>query len=130
MNRFLHRHRRLFASAGLGLWAFAVSLGIANACCWDGATTVPHHPTTAAHSGNQPLDGEAAPDHERHCSDGLPLAAGIMLVQVQPASQPLVLAAHHFLGFPPTFAPALRCAPTGHLPSGVPLALRTVRLAL
>ena len=130
MSWLLRRHRRFLASAVLGFWAFTVFLGIANACSWDSVVAVPHQPTVAVHAVSQSADGETAPGHEQSCSNDIPLMGVPGLVQDHPAGQPLILAAHRNLSFPPISAPALRLARAAHPPPGVPLSLRTVRLAL
>jgi len=130
MTWFLRRHHRFLVSTVLGFWAFAVFVGIANACGLDVAIAGPHHPTVAVHAGTQSMDGEAAAAHEHFCSDDLALLGALVLVQDQPASLPFVLSAHRDLGCLRMSAVALHCARTGHPPSGVPLSLRTVRLTL
>ena len=130
MTWFLRRYQRFLASTVLGLWAFAVLVGIANACGWDGVAAVPHRSTLAVHGVTQSSDGKTAPAHEHVCSNDLALLGALVPVQDPPGSHPFVLVAHHHLGFPLMSASALRCARTGLLPPGVPLSLRTVRLAL
>jgi hypothetical protein len=129
MSRILRRYRQFLASAALGLWAFAVFVGIANACTWDGAAAVPHQPTAAHATGDATDDGMAS-DCEEVCSNDLPLLGVLQLVQDTPAGQPLVVATHHKLGVLPTSAPALRLARTAHPSPGVPFSLRIVRLTL
>jgi len=129
MSRILHRHRQFIASAALGLWAFAVFVGIANACTWDGATAVPHQPTEVHAAVDATGDGMAA-GCEEFCSTDLPLFGVLQLVQDTPAGQPLVVATHHKLGVLPISAPALRLARTAHPAPGVPFSLRIVRLTL
>ena len=130
MPRLLHRHRKLLTSTALGLWMFALFVGIANACSWDGATTVPHQPTGAAHAVDDAVDHGMAADCDKFCSNAVPLLSVLQLVQEQPAGQPLVVAIPHDLGFLPISAPAYRWARTAHPPPGVPYFLRTVRLTL
>ena len=130
MSRLLHRHRKFLASTVLGLWAFALFIGIANACSWDGVTAVPHQPTMAIHAIGDAMDHDMAPGCEEFCSNDLPLFSVLQLVQEQPAQQPLVVATHHDLGFLPISAPVLRFELTAHPPPGAPFSLRTVRLTL
>ena len=129
MPRILHRHRRFLASAALGLWAFAVFVGIANACTWDGAAAVPHQPT-AAHAAGETIGDGIAAGCEEFCSNDLPLLGVLQRVQDTPAGQPLVVLTHHKLGVLPISALALRLAPTAHPSPGVPFSLRIVRLTL
>jgi hypothetical protein len=120
----LRRRRKALSSVILGVWTFALFVGIANACGWDGVTTVPHHPV-AAHS----VDG-MPPGCEQFCNDNLPLVGKLQSLQDGSAGQPLVFAAHYYVGFAPMPAPVLRTALAAHPPPGVPLSLRFVRLTL
>jgi len=129
MPRLLRRYRKFLTSSILGLWVFAVFVGIANACSWDGVTAVPHQPTMAVHAIGGVMDHDAAPGCEEFCSNALPLFGVLQLVQDQPAGQPFVLAAHH-VGFLPISVPILRLARTAHSAPGVPFSLRIVRLTL
>jgi hypothetical protein len=132
MPHLLHRHRKFLASTVLGLWMFALFVGIANACSWDGVTAAPHQPTVAAHAvdDDDAMDHGMAADCDEFCSNDVPLLSVLQLVQEQPAGQPLVVATHHDLGFLPISAPVLRLARTAHPFPGVPFSLRIVRLTL
>ena len=130
MPRLLHRHCRLLASTALGLWMFALFVGTANACSWDGVTAVPHQLTVAAHAVDDDLNhGTATGCGELRVND-VPLGSVLQQVQEPHAGQPLVVATRHDLGFPPIPAPALRLAQTAHPSPGVLFALRTIRLTL
>lgn len=130
MPRLAHRNRRFLASAVLGVWVFALFVGIANACGWDGATSVSHHPTVLAHSADDAAGHESTPDCDEFCSIDIPLFSVLKLVQDQPAGQPLVLDSRYDVGFLPISAPALPLPQNAHPPPGVPFLLRTVRLTL
>jgi hypothetical protein len=130
MSRLLRRHFKILASTVLGLWAFAVFAGIANACTWDGVVAVPHQPTMAVHAGGDAIDDGMAPGCEEFYSNNLPLLGVLQLVQDMPAGQPLVVATHHKLGALPISALFLRLARTAHPLPGVPFSLRIVRLTL
>jgi hypothetical protein len=106
MSRLLRRHRKLLTSTVLGLWAFAMFVGIANACNWDGVTAVSHHSTVAAHAADAADDG-MAPDCDEFCSNDVPILSVVKLVQEPPTGQPLVLATHQYLGVLPISAPGL-----------------------
>jgi hypothetical protein len=114
----------------MGLWVFALFVGIANACSWDGVTSVPHHPSVAAHPVDDAVDRNMAPGCDEFCSNDVPLLGVLKLVQDQPAGQSLTLATHYYVGVLPISAPVLRMARTSHPPPGVPFSLRTVRLTL
>jgi len=109
---------------------FALFVGIANACTWDGVTAGPHQPTVAGHAAGGAMDHDTAPACEEFCSSDLPLLGVLQLVQDTPAGQPLVVATHHDLGFLPISAPVHRLARTAHPSPGVPFSLRIVRLTL
>jgi hypothetical protein len=130
MHRLLHRYRRFLASAVLGLWTFALFVGIANACGWDGVPAAPDPPTVMAHAVDDAVDHGMAPGCDEFCSNDVPVFSMLKLVQDEPAGQPLVLAAHYYLGVLPILAPVLRLARNAHPPLGVPFSLRTVRLTL
>lgn len=130
MSRLLRRRRKFLASTVLGLWAFAMFMGIAQACTWDGVTAVPSPTASAVHVMGDALDDNMAPGGEGYCSNGLPLLSVRQLVQDQPAGQPLVVATHHDLGVLPISAPVFRLARTARPPPGVPFCLRIVRLTL
>jgi hypothetical protein len=130
MPRLLHRHRRFLTSGVLGLWMFALFVGIANACSWVGVTAVSHQSTVAVHAVGDAIDHDTAPACEEFCSQDLPLLGVPQLVQDTPAGQPLAIATHHGFGSPPVSAPIRRLARTAHPSPGVPFSLRIVRLTL
>jgi hypothetical protein len=130
MPRLIHRHCKLLTSAVLGLWMFALFVGIGNACSWDGVTAVPHQPTVAAHAGDAATDHGLAADCDEICSNDVPLLGVLQMVQEQPAGQPLVVATHHRLGVLPSAAPVLRLARTAYPPPVVSFSSRIVRLTL
>jgi len=130
MPRLLRRHRSFLTSGILGCGCFALFVGIANACTWDGGTAVPHQPTVAAHAVGDAIDHDRAPGGADCCSNDVPCSACFNWSRSSPAGQPLVLAAHHRLGVLPSAALVLRLARTSHPPPGVPFSLRIVRLTL
>lgn len=130
MSRLLHRNRRLLTSGVLGLWVFALFVGIVNACGWDGLTSVAHSPTVVANSTHNAVDHDMAPSCDEFCSNDVPLVSVLGLVQDQSAGQPVVLATHYNLGVPLNSAHVLRLARNAHPPPGVPFSLGTVRLTL
>lgn len=130
VSGFLRRHRRFVASTLAGSCAFAVCVGIANACGWEGMAAIPHPPTAQVHAAGHSVDDGPAPGHAHRCGNAPALLGVLALVQDRPNGQPLVLAAYRHLGFPPIAAPPRRLAQTAHLSRDVPLSLRSVRLAL
>jgi len=129
MPRLLRRHRQLLASTMLGLGMFALFVGIANACSWDGLTAAPHQLTVAAHAVDDENHGMATDCGEFRSND-VPLLSVLQQVQEPPAGQPLVVATRHDLGFPPMAGSSLSLARTAHPSPGVEFVLRTVRLTL
>lgn len=130
MSHPLHRHCRWITSTVLGLWVFALFVGIANGCSWDGGTSIAHPPTMDAHLVDSFNHHDTAPGCDEFCSNDVPLVSVLKLVQDQPAGQPLVIASRHYLGILPISAPAPCMARNAHAPPGVPFSLRTVRLTL
>ena len=112
------------------MWMFALFVGIASACSWDGVTAVRHQSTAAIHVDSETMDHDMAPACENFGSSDLPLFSVLQRVQDQPAGQHLVLATRHDLGSRPISAPNLRLARNAHPPPGVPYSLRFVRLTL
>jgi hypothetical protein len=112
------------------MWMFALFVGVANACSWDGVTAVPNQSTVASHAVDDAADHGMAPEGDGFCSNHPPLLAVLQLIQDPPAAQPLVIAPNHDFGFLPISAPVLRLAWTAHPSPGVPLSLRVVRLTL
>lgn len=113
----------------LGMWLFALFVGIANACL--PRQPVGGHPAVhgtmvavAHHS-----DDVAAPGCVSFCNEDTPLFAKLQLVQDQPAGQAFLAAMQPFA---PLARPGVRIAPTllAHPPPGVPLYLRSHRLVL
>jgi hypothetical protein len=130
VSQLLRHHRKFITSGILGLWMFALFVGIANACSWDGVTAAPHHATVVAHASEDIADQNLAPGCDEFCSNDVPMLSVLKLVQDQPPGQPLVLATHYRLGVLPSAAPVLRLAQTTHPPPGVPFSLRIVHLTL
>lgn len=129
MRHFLRRRRSGIASVVLGLWIFALFVGIAHACSGDGITPHAAMPM-AGHASEAPMDEGMAPGCEQFCSNDLPLVTVLKLVQDQPAEQPLVIAAFDPVGVVSRFAPGLRAAVAAHPPPGPPISIRFARLTL
>jgi hypothetical protein len=125
----LRRHRKGLASAALGLWLFALFLGIAHACSWDVVTTVTHTPPLEAHVGGGVAD-DTAPDCEDSASNDLPLPNVFQLVRDPPTEVALIVATQHALRLLPNFAPLAGLSGRAHSPPGVPFSHRIVRLTL
>jgi hypothetical protein len=126
----LLRHRRKgLASAALGLWLFALFLGIAHACSWDGVTTVTHIANLPVHAGDGMAD-KSAPDCEDTPSNDLPLPSVHQLAQDPSGGIALPVATHSDLRLLPSSALLSGSACIAHPPPGVPFSHRIVRLTL
>jgi len=113
----------------LGMWLFALFVGIANAC-------LPWHPSDGHAAGHNAMvvamhhSEDAAPlECVSFCNEDTPLFAKLQLVPDQPAGQAFVVAMQPFVLLA---RPGVRIAPTplAHPPPGVPLYLRSLRLVL
>jgi hypothetical protein len=112
---------------------FALFVGFANACSWDGVSAVNHQTpmATAAHAAvDDPSGHDAVPGCDEFCSNDIPLLSVLQLVQGPLAGQPLVVATHYDLGIQPSSAPAFRLAWTARPSPGASFSLRIVRLTL
>ena len=109
---------------------FALFVGFANACSWDGVTAVQHQPATVGHASVDATDHDTDPGCDEFCSNDIPLLSVLQLAQGPLAGQPLVVATHYDLGIQPASAPALRLAWTARPSPGASFFLRIVRLTL
>jgi len=121
------RHRRRVAALILGAWLFALFAGIASACLpeWGNTTQNASMGMDTEHDGD-PTRSAAC---EQFCNIDTPLFSKLQLVQDQPAGQPLLVASASVLlsSAPASAAPVVYLA---HPPPGVPILLRSLRLAL
>ena len=123
------RHRKFLTSAALGVWTFALLVGIANACGWADAFTysaaagVVHD--TAPHGDDRPVS-----DCVKLCAEGLPVLAKVQAVQDPPDGQPLVVHTGHGVDRRPTYELALRQLRAARPPPAAPPLLRFLRLTL
>jgi hypothetical protein len=129
MPHLLHRHRKGLASAALGLWLFALFVGIAHACSWDGVTTVTHTSSPAVPAGSG-MAHDSAPDCTNSPSNNLPLPRMVQPVQDPSAGTALLVATHCDLRLRLNYAPPAGLACSAHPPPGVPFSRRIVRLTL
>jgi hypothetical protein len=126
----LRHHRKGLASAVLGLWLFALLVGITHACGRDGATAAPHMSNAAVHAAGDAIADDLTPGCDDLNSNDLPLPRVLRLVQDPPAGVALLVAAHPNLGLLPNAALPSRVARYAHPPPGVPFSHRSVRLTL
>ena len=124
----LRRHRKPLASLFLGMWLFALFVGIAHACMTDDASATGQMSGMAMGSGQDDGYGQPA-GCEQFCKIDTPLFSKLQLVQDQPAGQPLMVASIDVPGTLVTLN-SVSDAYRAHPPPDVPLLLRTLRLAL
>lgn len=127
--RLVHRPSKTVTTLMLGMWLFALFVGIATACLpkqsSDGHAAGRNAMVVATHHS----EDAAPPECVSFCNEDTPLFAKLQLVQDQPAGQSFLVAM-------PPFArlarPGVRIAPTllAHPLPGVPLYLRSLRLVL
>jgi hypothetical protein len=123
----LRRHRRAITSLILGAWLFALFAGIANACLPE---TVDTMPTAGMVMGSgQGGDESQSTGCQQFCNVDTPLFSKLQLVQDQPVGQPLLVASVSVL-LSPVPASAVPVLYLAHPPPGVPILLRSLRLAL
>jgi hypothetical protein len=111
----------------LGAWLFAVFAGIANACLPESGNTIQN--ASMAMGTDHDGDPTRSAACEQFCNIDTPLFSKLQLVQDQPAGQPLLVASVSVLlsSAPASAAPVVYLA---HPPPGVPILLRSLRLAL
>ena len=130
MSRLLRRYRKFLSATALGLWMFALFVGFANACSWDGVTAVQHQPAVVAHAAVDATDHDTDPGCDEFCSNDIPLLSVLQSTQGPLAGQPLVVTTHYDLGNQPASAPAFRLAWTARPSPGASFSLHIVRLTL
>ena len=121
------RHRKTLAALILGAWLFALFAGIANACLPQSGDTTQN--TAMAMGPEHDGDPNRSAACEQFCDIDTPLFSKLQLVQDQPAGQPLLVASVSVL-LPTAPASAVSVAYLAHPPPGVPILLRSLRLAL
>ncbi len=122
----LRRHRKALAALTLGAWLFALFMGIANACATAGAQTATAQ--GMAMSGDASHDERPSANCLQFCADDTPVSAKLQLAPDQPTGQPLLVAAAS-LSHAPSAVPAAAVVHLAHPPSGVPVLLRSLRVA-
>jgi hypothetical protein len=127
--RLARRTTRTVTSLTLGMWLFALISGIASACLpgQPGAAHAERHNAIVASAHH--TEDAAAVECASVCNEDRALFAKLQLVQDPPAGQAFLLAVQPF---PLLAQPSVHIAPTlrAHPPPGVPLYLRSLRLAL
>lgn len=123
----IRRHRKAFAAWTLGVWLFALLVGIASACA----------PLTAQPGSEQGMampagtGGDDSPSANclQFCADDTPVLSKLQLMPDQPTGRPLLVATAASLDVPSN-APDVPVVHLAGPPPGVPVLLRSQRLAL
>jgi hypothetical protein len=119
------RHRKLLATLTCFLWVFAVSVATANVC--------PATPSAASAGQAMAMAGEASHNQQpsanclQFCADDTPVFSKLQLSPDAPLVHPLLVTTGEWLDLPNATAPVVEFA---HPPPGVPVLLRSSRLAL
>lgn len=123
------RQFRWLTSLTLGMWLFALFVGIANACLpgqsLDGHPAGQDPSTMPAHH----VADAASADCVKVCGDGVPLFAALPRVKDRPAAAALHVSRPHSPE-PAVVGVSLAPARVAHPPADVPVYLRSLRLAL
>jgi hypothetical protein len=122
------RQSRTITGLALGLWLFALLVGIAHACnLGDLGVTRGQRAVMSVSAGSR--DGGMLAGCEEFCASNVPVVTKLPLIGDQQEMQPQIVAVneiHVVIAFPPAFQPA----PVAHPPSDVPPFLRFTRLRL
>lgn len=121
------RLRKVLTSAALGVWVFALIVGIANACGWTDAFTAP---AAAGVAHDATSHGDEGSDCGKLCAEGIPVLAKVQAVQDPPDGGSLVVTPAHRSDLWPSSAPGLRRLQATRPPPAAPPFLRFLRLTL
>jgi hypothetical protein len=123
------RHlRKTITGIALGVWLFALFVGIAHGCGWVGPSIAPVHAVAANESHHSPDEGAPA-GCEQFCKADIPVLTKLPLLGDQADQQPLIVAVSYgrvVLASPPASPPAQ----AAHSSSDVPTFLHFTRLRL
>lgn len=125
----LRRQRKSLAALLLGAWLFALFVGVANACGPSGTSSGQGTAQGMAMPGDAGHDGQASATCLQFCADDTPVFSKLQLAPDQPTGQPLLVATATS-SYVPSTAPAVPVVHLAHPPPGVPVLLRSLRLAL
>ena len=128
MFRLHARHSKTITGLTLGVWFFALLVGIAHACSLGEFGMTPRQHFDASASAGSSDDGMPA-GCKQFCKSDVPVVTKLPLIGDQPDVQPLIVAVNavHVVVTSP---PAFQRAPVAHPPSDVPPFLRFTRLRL
>ena len=119
---------KTITGVALGVWLFALFVGIAHACGWVEPSIAPVH-AVAANASQHSSDEGAPVGCEQFCKSDIPVVTKLPPLGDQPDAQPLIVAVNNVrvvLASPL----ALRLGQAAHSTSDVPPFLRVTRLRL
>lgn len=128
MFRPFRQQRKTITGVALGVWFFALFVGIAHACAWVEPSIAPVHAVATKASQHSSDKGTPA-GCEQFCKSDIPVVTKLPPQGDQADAQPLIVAVNDVrvvLASPPAFA----LAQAAHSSSNVPPFLRFTRLRL
>ena len=128
MFRPFRQQRKTITGVALGVWLFALFVGIAHACGWVEPSIAPVHAVAAKASQHSSDEGTPV-GCEQFCKSDIPVVTKLPPLGDQPDAQPLIVAVNNVrvvLASPPAFP----LAQAAHSSSDVPPFLRFTRLRL
>jgi hypothetical protein len=124
----IRKLRKVFTGVALGVWLFALFVGIAHACGWVEPGMSPVHAAAASTSGHSSDEG-APVGCEQFCKADVPVVTKVPPQGDQPDTQPLIVAVNNVRAVLAS-SPAFRLAQAAHSSADVPPFLRVTRLRL
>lgn len=124
----LRKQRKILAGLALGVWFFALSVGISHACGW-GESGPTRTPAIASCANEHSSDAGTPAGCEEFCNTDMPVVTTLPAFGDRPDTQPLIVAIGSVQvdrGFPPAFRPTY----AEHSYSDVPAFLRFTHLRL
>ena len=128
MSRLHARQSKTITGLALGVWLFALLVGIGHACNLGELGMPPGQHTIASASAGSTDDGMPA-GCAQFCASDVPVVTKLPLLGDPPDVQPLIVAVNAF-HVVATSPPAFQRAPVARPPSDVPPFLRFTRLRL
>ncbi len=126
--RPFRQQRKTITGVALGVWLFALFVGIAHACGWVEPSIAPVHAVAA--SASQHSSDEGTPvGCEQFCKSDIPVVTKLPPLGDQPDAQPLIVADRD-IGVAVALPPAFQLAPAAHPPPDVTAYLRFAHLRL
>ena len=119
---------KTITGVALGVWLFALFVGIAHACGWVEPSSAPVH-AVAANASQHSSDEGAPVGCEQFCKSDIPVVTKLPPLADQPDAQPLIVAVNN-VRVVRASPLAMRLGQAAHSTSDVPPFLRVTRLRL